>query len=171
VRREPLGNADAEPGWPEHVGRSPLYRAARCAALPENMGHSRKLFQRRCSAKCELGRFLESILTSAEHGGGLCPTPRGVRLDLQPWNTSASARRLGWSIRASLALLLVAHMWSHPPVPRVLTASQATNNAEEAIAHGTRIVGGVSSNKGGTTHLGLPVFDNISQVRVDSSVL
>lgn len=62
-------------------------------------------------------------------------------------------------------------MWSHPPVPRVLTVSQATDNAKEAIAHGTRIVGGVSTNKGGTMNLGLPVFDNISQVRVDSSVL
>lgn len=55
-------------------------------------------------------------------------------------------------------------MLSHPPVSHVLTALQATNNAKEAIAHGTRIVGGVSKNKGGTTHLGLSVFDNISQV-------
>lgn len=55
-------------------------------------------------------------------------------------------------------------MSSHPPVSHVLTVFQATNNAKEAIAHGTRIVGGVSKNKGGTTHLSLPVFDNISQV-------
>jgi succinyl-CoA synthetase alpha subunit len=41
---------------------------------------------------------------------------------------------------------------------------QATVNAKDAIFHGTNVVGGVSPGKGNTTHLGLPVFDKVSQV-------
>lgn len=42
------------------------------------------------------------------------------------------------------------------------TGQHATFHAEEAIKHGTNIVGGVTPGKGGTTHLGLPVFDTVS---------
>jgi succinyl-CoA synthetase alpha subunit len=41
------------------------------------------------------------------------------------------------------------------------TGQHATFHAEEAIAFGTRIVGGVTPGRGGSTHLGLPVFDNV----------
>ena len=41
------------------------------------------------------------------------------------------------------------------------TGQHATFHAEEAIATGTRVVGGVTPGKGGTTHLGLPVFDSV----------
>ena len=43
------------------------------------------------------------------------------------------------------------------------TGSQGTLHSEQAIAYGTRIVGGVTPGKGGATHLGLPVFDTVRQ--------
>ncbi|KAF5239233.1 hypothetical protein FANTH_10035 [Fusarium anthophilum] len=40
---------------------------------------------------------------------------------------------------------------------------QATVNAQDTIAYGTNIVGGVSPNKGGQEHLGLPVFNTVRE--------
>lgn len=42
------------------------------------------------------------------------------------------------------------------------TGQHATFHAEEAIKHGTNIVGGVTPGKGGTTHIGRPVFETVS---------
>ena len=41
------------------------------------------------------------------------------------------------------------------------TGSTATFHSEQAIAYGTRMVGGVTPGKGGQNHLGLPVFDTV----------
>lgn len=41
------------------------------------------------------------------------------------------------------------------------TGRHSTFHAEEAIKYGTNIVGGVTPGKGGTTHIGLPVFDTV----------
>ena len=43
------------------------------------------------------------------------------------------------------------------------TGGQATFHSEQALAYGTKLVGGVSLNKGGTTHLGLPVFNTVRE--------
>ena len=46
-----------------------------------------------------------------------------------------------------------------------LTGSQGTFHSEQAIAYGTRMVGGVTPGKGGRSHIGLPIFNTVAEAR------
>jgi succinyl-CoA synthetase alpha subunit len=55
------------------------------------------------------------------------------------------------------------------------TGAQGTYHSEQAIAYGTKMVGGVTPGKGGSTHLNLPVFDTVwdcrKQTGADATVI
>jgi len=56
-----------------------------------------------------------------------------------------------------------------------ITGKNGTFHSEQAIAYGTKMVGGVSPGKGGAAHIGLPVFDTVAEARsatgADASVI
>lgn len=45
------------------------------------------------------------------------------------------------------------------------TGAQGTFHSEQALAYGTKMVGGVTPGKGGTTHIGLPVFNTVKEAK------
>src|SRR5438477_6747451 len=55
------------------------------------------------------------------------------------------------------------------------TGKNGTFHSEAAVAYGTKMVGGTSPGKGGSSHLGLPVFDTVAEAKAktncDASVI
>ncbi|MGE4253249.1 MAG: succinate--CoA ligase subunit alpha [Parvibaculaceae bacterium] len=56
-----------------------------------------------------------------------------------------------------------------------ITGNNGTFHTEQAMAYGTKMVGGVTPGKGGTTHIGLPVYDTVKEAKdatgADASVV
>lgn len=48
------------------------------------------------------------------------------------------------------------------------TGAQGTFHSEQALAYGTKMVGGVTPGKGGTKHLGLPVFNTVKEAKAQT---
>ncbi|KHL26331.1 succinate--CoA ligase [Croceibacterium mercuriale] len=46
-----------------------------------------------------------------------------------------------------------------------MTGATGTFHTEQALAYGTQMVGGVTPGKGGTTHIGLPVYDTVAEAK------
>jgi len=48
------------------------------------------------------------------------------------------------------------------------TGAQGTFHSEQAVAYGTKMVGGVTPGKGGTKHIGLPVFNTVKEAKAET---
>lgn len=48
------------------------------------------------------------------------------------------------------------------------TGSQGTMHSQQALDYGTKMVGGVTPGKGGTTHIGLPVFNTVAEAKAET---
>lgn len=50
-----------------------------------------------------------------------------------------------------------------------LTGSQGTFHSEQAISYGTKMVGGVTPGKGGTTHINLPIYNTVAEAKLKTN--
>src|SRR5215510_3012265 len=78
----------------------------------------------------------------------------------------------GPQLRTGMSILINA---STKVICQGFTGKNGTFHSEQAIAYGTKMVGGTSPGKGGTMHLGLPVFETVAQAKektgCDASVI
>ena len=82
-----------------------------------------------------------------------------------PGRRSGRRRREDRQRRAEGSLMSVLIDASTKVICQGFTGAQGTFHSEQAIAYGTRMVGGVTPGKGGESHLGLPVFDTVMAAR------
>ena len=52
-----------------------------------------------------------------------------------------------------------------------MTGATGTFHTEQALAYGTQMVGGVTPGKGGSTHIGLPMFDTVLEAKQARSAI
>ncbi len=85
---------------------------------------------------------------------------RGQQRDQNGLSESCNARS---NSKAALMSILIDK--NTKVICQGFTGKNGTFHSEQAIAYGTKMVGGTSPGKGGTTHLGLPVFDTVAEAR------
>src|SRR6202040_941585 len=78
---------------------------------------------------------------------------------------SGRRRRQGRRCREGSRLMAIMVTKETKVICQGFTGAQGTFHSEQAIAYGTKMVGGVTPGKGGTTHLNLPVFDTVWDCR------
>ena len=80
-------------------------------------------------------------------------------------NDLADAARKGRQGREGFQVMSILVDKNTKVICQGFTGSQGTFHSEQAIAYGTKMVGGTTPGKGGQTHLGLPVFDTVREAK------